>query len=168
MDTIIIRPAVAQDADTIASIYNYYIENSSISFEEAAVSSPEIQQRIDKVIAAGFTWLVYESDKQILGYAYATKWNEREAYRFTAESTVYVAHDAASTGIGTSLYQALLEQLQHQSIRNVIAVIALPNEASEQLHNKFGFSKVGEFKQVGYKFERWINVAYWQLSLQDS
>ena len=97
----------------------------------------------------------------------STKWKERSAYRFTAESTVYVAHDAAKTGIGSALYQELISQLSEQSIRSIIAVIALPNEGSERLHDKFGFVKSGEFKEIGYKFDRWINVAYWQLQIGD-
>ena len=162
-----IRPVNAEDAGAIASIYNHFINNSTISFEENPVTASEIKQRIAGVLDAGLPWLIHESDGKINGYAYATKWKERSAYRFTAESTVYVAHDAAQKGIGSALYQALISQLSAQSIRSIIAVIALPNEGSERLHDKFGFVKSGEFKEIGYKFDRWINVAYWQLQIGD-
>jgi len=167
MNKMMIRPVLAKDAGAIASIYNHYIEHSTISFEEAPVSSDEMAQRIGKVLTANLPWLVNESDGQVTGYAYATKWSERSAYRFTAESTVYVAHTESRKGIGRSLYKALLSQLKSQSIHNVIAGIALPNEASERLHEQFNFRKSGEFRQIGYKFGRWINVAYWQLETRE-
>ena len=119
------------------------------------------------MLNANLPWLVHESDGVLNGYAYATQWKDRSAYRFTAESTVYVAHDAAKTGIGGALYQELISQLREQSFRSIIAVIALPNEGSIRLHEKFGFVKSGEFKEIGYKFDRWINVASWQLIIGD-
>ena len=162
-----IRPVVVEDAGAIASIYNHFIENSTISFEEIPVDKANIKHRIQKVLETGLPWLVHESEGKINGYAYATKWKDRSAYRFTAESTVYVAHNAAKTGIGSALYEELFSQLTARSFRSIIAVIALPNEGSVRLHEKFGFVKSGEFKEIGYKFDRWINVAYWQLQIGD-
>lgn len=163
-----IRHVLAKDSSNIVKIYNHYIKKSTISFEESPVSPKEIEHRVYKVLNSNPPWLVHESDGKVTGYAYATKWSERGAYCFTLEATVYVAQEASRVGIGSSLYTALINQLKNQSIHNVIAVIALPNEASEQLHYKFGFKKAGEFKQVGYKFDSWINVAYWQLAIQGS
>ena len=162
-----IRPVNPEDADVIASIYNHFIENTTISFEENPVTAADIKQRISGVLNADLPWLVHESDGVLNGYAYATQWKDRSAYRFTAESTVYVAHDAAKTGIGSALYKQLISQLSEQSFRSIIAVIALPNEGSIRLHEKFGFVKSGEFKEIGYKFDRWINVASWQLIIGD-
>ena len=162
-----IRPVNPEDAKAIASIYNHFIENTTISFEENPVTAAAIKQRIAGVLNANLPWLVHESDGVLNGYAYATQWKDRSAYRFTAESTVYVANDAAKTGIGSALYQELINQLREQSFRSVIAVIALPNEGSIRLHEKFGFVKSGEFKEIGYKFDRWINVASWQLIIGD-
>jgi len=161
-----IRLVSKEDAEAIALIYNYYVENSTISFEETPVSDVEIGQRINKVLDTGLPWLVHESDGKVNGYAYATPWRERSAYRFSVESTVYVAHDAAQNGIGSDLYQKLITQLKEKSIRNVFGVIALPNTASERLHQKLGFVKSGVLKQVGYKFDQWIDVAYWQLEIR--
>jgi L-amino acid N-acyltransferase YncA len=162
---IALRPATSQDAAAIVAIYNHYVATTSISFEEEAVAVDDMAQRIDAVLAAGLPWLVAVEDGKILGYAYATKWRVRHAYRFSVESSVYLAQDVAQRGLGTRLYVALIDQLRAAKCHLVIGGIALPNEASVALHEKLGFEKVAHFKEVGYKFERWLDVGYWQLNL---
>jgi phosphinothricin acetyltransferase len=159
-----IRAATADDAAAIAAIYNHYIKNTVITFEETPVSSAEMAKRI-AAVSADYPWLLFERENAILGYAYAARFHARSAYRFTVEATVYVAHDARRGGIGRRLYGALLERLRTQGLHRVIGIIALPNEASVRLHEKCGFRKVGELEQVGWKFESWINVGYWELAL---
>ena len=99
---------------------------------------------------------------EVVGYAYATKWNRRSAYRFSAEVTVYLDHGRRGRGIGSKLYQQLLPTLQLSGIHVAIGGIALPNNASVALHEKLGFQKVAQFREVGFKFNKWIDVGYWE------
>lgn len=121
--------------------------------------------RIADVQAAGLPWLVAEAEGVVAGYAYATKWRVRHAYRFSVESSVYLAPASAGQGIGTMLYRALLDRLRDGGFHLAIGGIALPNAASIALHEKLGFEKVAQFREVGFKFGRWTDVGYWQLSL---
>lgn len=157
-----IRPAVIGDMEAIARIYNHYILNTVVTFEEQPVTAVDIAGRIDAVAAAGFAWLVAERDGEVVGYAYANTWNTRSAYRFACECTVYLDPAATGQGLGTVLYDALFASLRAKQMRTVIGGIALPNEASVALHEKFGLSKVAHFNEVGFKFDRWIDVGYWQ------
>jgi L-amino acid N-acyltransferase YncA len=159
-----IRPAVNTDAENLCAIYNHFVKNSVVTFEEEAVSAQDMAQRITEVTSA-YPWLVFEADGQISGYAYASRWRKRVAYRNTAEVTVYVAPDLQAKGVGTKLYQALIEKLRKQQFHCALGGIALPNQASIAVHEKLGFQKVAEFSEVGRKFGRWVDVAYWQLIL---
>ena len=155
-----IRTVNSGDAKALCIIYNYYVENTAVSFEEQPVSVADMQERIKKAV---LPWLVYEMDETAVGYAYASQWKTRSAYRFTVETTVYVEKTAVNQRIGRQLYEALLLALQHHPIHALIGVIALPNPASVALHEKFGFEKVAHFKEVGWKFGRWVDVGYWEL-----
>jgi L-amino acid N-acyltransferase YncA len=157
-----IRPAVASDATHIASIYNHYIKNTTITFEEIEVSAQDMAQRIENVHSAGLPWYVMEQDAEVIGYAYATKWRERSAYRFSVESTIYLKQGQAGRGLATALYEDVLNALRERELHAVIAGIALPNDASVKLHEKLGFRQVAQFREVGRKFDRWIDVGYWE------
>ena len=160
-----IRAVNDSDAAQIANIYNYYIENTIVTFEEEAVTAQEISQRIDEAIDAKLPYMVAESNQQILGYAYASKWKGRCAYRFAVEVTVYLAKSATGQGVGSQLYTQLFSALRDQSYHIAIAGISLPNPASIALHEKFGMAKAGHFSEVGYKFGNWVDVGYWQCHL---
>ncbi|MBY0243316.1 MAG: GNAT family N-acetyltransferase [Burkholderiaceae bacterium] len=162
-----LRDAIAGDASTIAAIYNPYIIDTTISFEEVPVPDAEMARRIAEVQAAGLPWLVAEWDGVVIGYAYATQWRVRHAYRHSVESSVYLAPAAARRGVGSALYAALLARLQAGGYHLVIGGIALPNDASVALHQKMGYEKAAHFKQVGYKFGRWLDVGYWQKTLAE-
>lgn len=162
-----IRDASVEDAEAIASIYNHFVLTTSISFEEAAVPAAEMASRIADLQAAGLPWLVAEIDGAVAGYAYATKWRVRNAYRFSVETTVYLAPEHAGKGLGTALYQALLARLREGGYHSAIGGIAQPNGASVALHEKLGFEKVALFREVGFKFDRWIDVGYWELQLSE-
>lgn len=157
-----IRGAVEADAEAIADIYNYYITDTIVTFEEEPVTEAEIARRINQVQGAGLPWLVAEEDGQILGYAYATPWKERIGYRFSVETTVYLDKDCKGRGIGSQLYSELFKLLEKAGVRSAIGGVALPNDASVALHEKLGMRKVAEFERIGVKFDQWINVAYWQ------
>ncbi len=159
-----IRQVAMEDATQICEIYNYYIENTIVSFEESPLTPQEMASRIQEIIPS-LPWIIHEVDNQIAGYAYASKWKGRCAYRYSVESTVYLSPDATGKGIGSMLYQALLDQLKEQRFHTVIGGISLPNEASIKLHEKFGFQKVAHFSEVGFKFDKWVDVGYWELKL---
>ncbi|WP_229256532.1 arsinothricin resistance N-acetyltransferase ArsN1 family B [Duganella lactea] len=160
-----IRDAAAGDARVVADIYNHYILNTTITFEEQAVTDTDMAQRIADVQGAGLPWLVVESDGEVAGYAYATKWRVRHAYRFSVESTVYLAPALSGKGLGRALYSELLLRLAKSGYHLVIGGIALPNAASIALHEKMGFEKVAQFREVGFKFDRWLDVGYWEKHL---
>jgi L-amino acid N-acyltransferase YncA len=158
-----IRPAVMGDTEAIARIYNHYILNTIVTFEEQPVAAIEMAERIKAVELVSFPWLVLEQAGQVVGYAYASKWHGRSAYRYSAECTVYLDPVAIGKGLGTELYNALFTILRDMELHTVIGIIALPNETSVALHEKFGLVKVAHFKEVGFKFDRWIDVGYWQV-----
>ncbi|PIW59268.1 arsinothricin resistance N-acetyltransferase ArsN1 family B [Shewanella sp. CG12_big_fil_rev_8_21_14_0_65_47_15] len=157
-----IRQATSADTSAIAAIYNHYVLNTNVTFEEQVVSSEQMAERILQVQADALPWLVLEQQGEVLAYAYATKWRMRSAYRFSVESTVYVKNGMTTKGMGSLLYQQLLSELKALGIHLVIGGITLPNEKSIALHEKFGFEPCSHFKQVGFKFEQWLDVGYWQ------
>ena len=161
-----IRDARSEDAEAIASIYNYYVVQTPVTFEEEPVTASQMAVRIDDVIATSLPWIVLERDSIIVGYAYATKWKARSAYRFSVESTVYLARHAVGQGLGTYLYQALIDRLRALNINTVVGGITLPNPASVALHEKVGMRKVAQFERIGYKFSAWRDVGYWQMCLK--
>lgn len=160
-----VRDATADDAGTIAGIYNHYVETTVISFEEQAVTPDAMHKRILDLQRDGLPWLVAVIDGKVAAYAYASKWRVRAAYRFSVESTVYVDKGHAGQGLGTLLYAALLARLRAAGLHLVVGGIALPNDASVALHEKMGFKKVAHFSEVGLKFGRWIDVGYWELRI---
>jgi L-amino acid N-acyltransferase YncA len=162
-----LRPATADDGPALARIYNPYILDTIVTFEETPVSAADMAGRVAEVAGFGLPWLVAETGGTVVGYAYATRWRTRHAYRFAVESTVYLAPEAVGQGIGTGLYEALFAQLIERRVHAVIGGIALPNAASIALHEKFGMTKVAHFPEVGFKFGRWIDVGYWQRNLVD-
>ena len=159
-----IRDANEDDAAALAAIYNPYITDLPVSFEHDPLSADTMAARV-RAVTATYPWLVFETGGSVVGYAYATRWKERHAYRYCVELCVYVALGQSGQGIGSRLYAELLPRLQARDLAVAIACIALPNAASVALHEKFGFEKVGHFPGVGYKFERWIDVGYWQKRL---
>jgi len=157
-------PVHINDAQCISEIYNYYVLHSGVTFEEEAISLQDMSERI-KTITQKWPWLVYKESQNILGYAYAANWKSRVGYRLTVEISVYLKHDCYNKGIGSTLYSALINKLKEIGVHSVIGGVALPNPASIRLHEKFGFEKVAHFKDVGIKFEKWMDVCYWQLQL---
>jgi phosphinothricin acetyltransferase len=163
--TSTIRQVTETDAERICTIYNHYIATTTISFEEEPVTPADMAKRIADVRAAKLPWLVMLDGDTLIGYAYATKWRVRAAYRFAVETTVYLDPQHVGKGAGTVLYEALLAELRQRELHLAIGGIAQPNEASVRLHERLGFKKVAHFSEVGLKFGRWIDVGYWQLKL---
>ena len=164
MSELLIREATPDDAAAICAIYNPYVRDTVISFEQSPVGEAEMAQRI-RDYTAHYPWLVSEVDGKVVAYAYASRWRMRAAYDGTLESTVYVDAAYGGRGIGTPLYLALLAELKARGVHAVVGCIALPNEASVAIHEKCGFVKVAHFPQVGRKFDRWVDVGFWQATL---
>jgi len=160
-----IRPANPADGEAICSVYNYYIENSIASFETIPLTAVEMENRICEIIT-GYPYLVWEDDGEINGYAYASKWRERSAYRYSAGTSVYVRNGFQGRGIGKKLMVRLLEEVRKTDIHSLIAGIALPNDRSAALHESLAFKKVAHFTEIGYKFGKWIDVGNWELLLK--
>ena len=160
-----IRPAGAHDAAGIAAIYNHFILNTVVTFEEDVVDAAAIAERMQGVVDANLPWLVAEQEGRVLGYAYASKWSPRAGYRYSVEVTVYLDPARGGMGIGSAMYSALFPMLKERGIRNVIGGIALPNVGSVALHEKFGMRQVAQYKDIGVKFGEWLDVGYWQGTL---
>jgi L-amino acid N-acyltransferase YncA len=159
-----LRDAKPADAGAIAAIYNVYVAETPVSFEEAPVSDGEMAERIAG-IQERYRWIVAEEEGRVLGYAYFGPFRTRAAYRLSAETTVYVDRDERGRGLGTALYAEILESAKAAGFHALLGGIALPNEASVRLHEKFGFRKVAHLEAVGRKFDRWIDVGFWELLL---
>jgi phosphinothricin acetyltransferase len=160
-----VREVRSNDAKAISEIYNYYVLETAVTFEEMAVTSDNIQSRIYDVESSNLPWLVGEEGDRIVGYAYAKRWKERSAYRYSVEVSVYVDHKLHQKGWGTVLYGALFDELRNRDIHLAIGGITLPNQASIALHEKFAMEKVAHFSEIGYKFGEWRDVGYWQKKL---
>lgn len=159
-----IREIKLSDAESITSIYNHYIENTLITFEEEKLLPIEIENRI-QIVLQKYPWLVFEDDGLIKGYAYASKFKERSAYRYSTETTIYLHKDYTGRGIGNILYSELIKRLKTLNLKVAYGVIALPNPGSVNLHETLGFKKTAHLTSVGFKFNRWIDVGFWELEL---
>lgn len=153
-----------RDAAACAAIYAPYVAGAATSFEEQSPSAADFAERIAR-ISATHPWLVAERDGEAVGFAYAAPHRARAAYRWTAETSVYVAQARQRDGVGRALYEALLELLRRQRLHRALAGITLPNAASVALHEALGFEPVGVYGEVGFKAGAWRDVAWWQLAL---
>ena len=161
----IIRMARESDAAALLEIYRPYIEETSITFETEVPTLEEFAGRIRETLEK-FPYLVYEQNGEILGYAYAHTFYARAAYNWTVESSVYVQRDLRRGGVGSALYKRLFELLKAQGIRNVCAVITVPNEPSTAFHEKLGFRMGGILPNFGYKLGQWHGVTHLYLALE--
>jgi phosphinothricin acetyltransferase len=162
---MMIRPVNAGDARDICGIYNHFVENTAVSFEERPVPVSEMESRI-REISAAYPWFVREEEGAVLGYAYANRFRDRAAYRYTAELSIYVKSGHEGKGIGGGLFARLLEAVRESSLHVLVSAITVPNERSVGLHEKFGFVRTALFKEIGYKLGGWRDVGYWELVLK--
>jgi phosphinothricin acetyltransferase len=162
-----VREAAADDAQAIAALYAHYVRTSLATFEETPPDASDIAQRIAAVRAAGLPWLV-AADLQggLLGYAYASPYRTRSAYRYTVENSVYVAPQTMRSGIGALLMRRIIERCTDLGYRQMLAVIGdSGNAASIALHARLGFRMIGTHRGVGFKHGRWVDVVHMQLPL---
>lgn len=165
--TLRIRPATDADAGALLAIYRPFVEASIVSFETVTPTDDEFAGRIRKALA-GWQWIVAEKDGQCVGYAYASSHRERAAYRWSVEVSAYVDPNHHRQGIGRLLYTNLFSELSRKGFCNAYAGVTLPNDASVALHRSVGFEPVGVFRNVGRKFGKWHDVAWFHRELRNS
>lgn len=167
MSDYTIRPATAADAEGIAAVYAHHVLHGFGTFEEVPPSPADIVERMKDVAARGLPWRVAEGpDGRILGYAYAGAFRTRAAYRYTAETSVYVADGFQAKGLGRALLASVIEACQAAGVRQLLAVIGgSENAGSIALHAAFGFEHVGVLRKVGHKAGCWVDVVMMQKSL---
>jgi L-amino acid N-acyltransferase YncA len=153
-----------RDGAACAALYGPYVDSQATSFEERVPTADEFADRIERV-SARHPWLVAERDGRVAGFAYATSHRERPAYRWAAETSVYIHRDHQGQGVGRELYGALLDLLRRQGLHVALAGITLPNDASVRLHESLGFEQVGVYRRIGFKAGAWRDVGWWQLLL---
>ncbi|MBI5160964.1 MAG: N-acetyltransferase [Micrococcales bacterium] len=163
-----IRSGTAADIPDMLEIYNHYVANSTVTFDEDPLTLREMRQRFAAAQKLGHPWLVAETPShQVIGYAYVTPWRQRAAYRHTVEDSIYLRPASTGKGLGTALLGALVEASREAGIREIIAVIADRGaEGSIRIHERFGFQNIGHMGKVGYKFGRYLGTVLLQLSLK--
>lgn len=167
MGSLRIRPAVHTDLPRLTEIYNHYVVNTAITFDLEPFTIERRAEWFAEHAAAGrHRLLVAEQDGRVLGYASSSRFRDRAAYDTTAETSIYCAPEATAQGVGTALYRDLFASIEHEDINRLAAGITLPNEASIALHKRFRFVQVGVFTQVGRKFGRYWDVAWYDRPLQ--
>jgi phosphinothricin acetyltransferase len=161
----LIRSAIpALDAAPCAAVYEGFVRDTAISFEESAPTADELAARIER-ISRTHPWLVAEDGGRVIGFAYGSPHRDRAAYRWAADVSVYIEPASHGRGVGRALYSALFDLLRGQRLLIACAGISLPNDASVALHESFGFVPVGVYRGIGYKAGAWTDVGWWQLEL---
>ncbi len=163
-----IRDAVPTDLPYLLEIYNHYVANSTVTFDEDPLTLKEMRAKLAHVDELGYPWLVAVSPAGIvLGYAYVTPWKPKAAYRFTTENSIYLGPASTGKGLGTALMKELLPRAKAAGVKEIIAVIADKGaEGSLKLHEHFGFTEIGHMGKVGFKFGRWLGTYLLQKSLK--
>lgn len=164
-----IAAATPANSAEIAAIYAHHVLHGVATFEIVPPDAEEMARRVAKVRGAGHPWLIARHGAEAVGYAYAGQFHPRDAYRFTCEDSIYLAHDRLGQGLGAALLEALIEAAEQAGFRQMIAQIVAPIPASDggsvPLHRRFGFVEVGRTRSVGRKFGRWLDVIIMQRAL---
>ena len=162
----VVRAAVPADAERVAAIFAHYVTTSVATFEEVAPTAADWRQRLAERAAGNLPFLVAEDGGSVCGYAYASPWRPKPAYRHTVEDTVYISPGLTGRGLGGALLGGLLAGCADAGARQVIAVIAdTGSDASAALHRRFGFTEAGRLNNVGHKHDRWIDTLLMQREL---
>ncbi|GAB3585530.1 GNAT family N-acetyltransferase [Leifsonia lichenia] len=163
-----IRDAVPADLPWVREIYNHYVANSTVTFDEDAMTLREWKSKFAYLHKLNMPFIVAVSPSgQILGYALVSPWKQKRAYRFTVENSIYLGAASTGKGLGPVLMQALIDKSKEAGLKEMIAVIADKGaEASIKMHENFGFTEIGRMGRVGYKFDRWLGTVLMQRSLK--
>ena len=165
MDGIFIRDALQSDAEAVHAIYAHHVLHGTASYDIDPPSLEDIRQKISWIAGEGWPFLIAERENGIVGYAYATQFRDRAAYRFTAENSIYVHPDWTGQGVGKALLQALVDRSAECGFRTMVAVIGGAEPASIALHASCGFREAGRLHAVGWKMGRWLDNVYMQRGL---
>jgi L-amino acid N-acyltransferase YncA len=164
-DNAFIRNARTGDGEAITAIYAHHVLSGTASYDYEPPDVDAIRAKLESILGAGWPFLVFDIDGAIAGYAYATQFRDRAAYRFTAENSIYVHPGRTRQGVGKALLEALIARAAECGFRQLIAVIGGAEPASIALHAKCGFAEVGRLSRVGWKKERWLDSVYMQRAL---
>ena len=168
MGNLAIRDATPDDAEAVAVIYGHHVLHGTASYDVEPPPAEYRRDKIEQVIGAGWPFLIGERDGQVVGYAYATQFRDREGYRFTAEDSIYVHPEWMGQGIGGALLDALIERSVDFGFRTLIAVIGGAEAGSVGVHASRGFREVGRLHAAGYKHGRWLDNVYMQLEMRST
>lgn len=166
---IAIRAATPEDANAIAAIYAPHVLTGTVSFE---IDPPDARAMRTRMAASDglYPWIVATNGDEtggVIGYAYATKFRDRPAYRYVCETSIYLTDASSGSGVGRLLYKSLVNTLRAQGFVHAFGAIALPNDRSIKLHEAVGFRRAGVYREAGFKHGQWIDVGFWQCELND-
>ena len=165
MSDLLIRPYSPADIDAVAEIYGHYVRETVITFETEVPSATEMAERFATILSKGHPLMIGEMDGRVVGYAYASTYRVRAAYRFTCENSIYLAPDLVGKGFGGQLLGRLIEDSAKAGLKQMIAVITAERANSIRLHEKHGFRMIGRHDAIGYKFDRWLDIVHMQRAL---
>jgi L-amino acid N-acyltransferase YncA len=165
MSDLVMRPYRPDDIPAVTRIYGHYVRETVITFETSEPDETEMATRFSTISGKGHPLLIGEIDGEVIGYAYASTYRPREAYRFTCEDSIYLAPSAVGHGIGGQMLARLIAESSKTGLKQMIAVITAERENSIRLHTKHGFHMVGRYEAVGYKFDRWLDIVHMQRAL---
>ena len=157
-----VRPVCVKDISACLDIYNFYICQTAVTFEETPLTEQQFGERVRRIIGDGYPYFVAEEQGRVIGYAYLDMYSPRSAYRYTADLSIYVRADHTGRGVGCMLYEHVESAAIESGLRNIISVITESNRSSIDFHEKHGFRCVGVLPGVGYKFDRWLGVVIYQ------
>jgi L-amino acid N-acyltransferase YncA len=165
MSDLILRPYRPSDIPAVTKIYGHYVRETVITFETAVPDETEMASRFATISGKGHPLLIGEMDGEVIGYAYASTYRPREAYRFTCEDSIYLAPAAVGHGIGSRMLGRLIEESTKAGLKQMLAVITAERANSIRLHAKHGFRMIGTYEALGYKFDRWLDIVHMQRAL---
>lgn len=154
-----VKTASPNNAEAIRRIYDYYVNNTCVTFDLTTPSADEFRHRIENTLKQ-YPYIICEENGAVVGYAYASPFKARAAYDWSAEISIYAAHGMTGRNFGTALYTELEKRLEKMGIQNIYACITHPNMQSENFHEKMGFKKTAHFSKCGYKHEKWLDVIW--------
>lgn len=165
MSELVMRPYRPDDIPAVTAIYGHYVRETVITFETEAPGEAEMAGRFAAIAGRGHPLLIGEMDGVVIGYAYASTYRPREAYRFTCEDSIYLAPTAVGRGIGSTMLARLIEDSSKAGLKQMLAVITAERENSIRLHERHGFRTIGRYEALGYKFDRWLDIVHMQRAL---
>ena len=165
MSDLVIRSYRPPDIAAVTRIYGHYVRDTVITFETEEPDEAEMRSRFDAIASKGHPLLIGEMDGEVIGYAYASTYRPRAAYRFTCEDSIYLAPDAVGQGIGSQRLGRLIADSSKAGLKQMLAVITAERENSIKLYARHGFRMIGRYQALGFKFDRWLDIVHMQRAL---